>query len=106
MFVDFRSGQKLAWENKVAKGFNTSDVPLEFCLLQGEVAEAFDAWRKHPDSLGEELADAVIYLLGLAEMTGVDLQEAVESKISTNASRTYRRLSNGVMVKDGSGAEE
>jgi hypothetical protein len=43
--VDFRSGQNLAWENKVAKGFNTTDVPLEFCLLQGEVAEAFDAWR-------------------------------------------------------------
>ena len=31
--MDIRSGQKLAWENKVAKGFNTTDVPLEFCLL-------------------------------------------------------------------------
>jgi len=44
--VDIRSAQKLAWQNKVAKGFNTTDVPLEFCLLQGEMAEAFDAWRK------------------------------------------------------------
>jgi hypothetical protein len=44
--VDIRSGQRLTWENKTAKGFNTTDVPLEFCLLQGEVAEAFDAWRK------------------------------------------------------------
>jgi hypothetical protein len=41
--VQIRSAQKLAWENKVAKGFNTTDVPLEFCLLQGEIAEAFDA---------------------------------------------------------------
>jgi hypothetical protein len=41
--MDIRSGQKLAWENKVAKGFNTTDVPLEFCLLRAEVAEAFDA---------------------------------------------------------------
>ena len=48
--MDIRSAQKLVWENKVAKGFNTTDVPLEFCLLQGEVAEAFDAWRKgRPD---------------------------------------------------------
>jgi hypothetical protein len=24
----------------IVKGFNTTDVPLEFCLLQGEIAEA------------------------------------------------------------------
>ena len=53
--MDIRSAQKLVWENKVAKGFNTTDVPLEFCLLQGEVAEAFDAWRKGREDLGEEL---------------------------------------------------
>jgi hypothetical protein len=98
--VDIRSGQKLAWENKVAKGFNTTDVPLEFCLLQGEVAEAFDAWRKERGTVGEELADAAIFLLSLAEMTGVDLQEAVEAKIAKNASRAYRPLGNGVLVKD------
>jgi hypothetical protein len=57
--MDIRSAQKLVWENKVAKGFNTTDVPLEFCLLQGEVAEAFDAWRKGREDLGEELATRV-----------------------------------------------
>ena len=56
-------------ENKVAKGFSTTDVPLEFCLLQGEVAEAFDAWRKGREDAGEELADVAVYLLGLAEIT-------------------------------------
>jgi NTP pyrophosphatase (non-canonical NTP hydrolase) len=89
--VDIRSGQKLAWENKVAK---------EFCLLQGEVAEAFDAWHKGQGTVGEELADAVIFLFSLAEMTGVDLQDAVEAKIAKNASRTYRKLGNGVLVKE------
>jgi NTP pyrophosphatase (non-canonical NTP hydrolase) len=91
--------QELAWENKVAKGFNTTDVPLEFCLLQGEVAEAFDAWRKGRDSAGEELADVAIYLLSLAEMIGVDLQSEVETKIAKNASRVYSRLPNGALVK-------
>ena len=52
--MDIRSAQKLVWENKVAKGFNTTDVPLEFCLLQGELAEAFDTWRKGREDLGEE----------------------------------------------------
>jgi hypothetical protein len=41
--VDFGTGQRLVWENKLAKGFSTDDVPLEFCLLQSEVAEAFEA---------------------------------------------------------------
>jgi len=103
--VDIRSGQKLAWENKTVKGFNTTDVPLEFCLLQGEVAEAFDAWRKGRGSLGEELADVAIYLLGLAEMTGVDLQHEVEAKIAENASRVYRSLPNGVLVKESAKTE-
>lgn len=49
--MEIRSAQKDAWENKVAKGFNTSDVPLEFCLLISEVGEAFEAWRKNPDEI-------------------------------------------------------
>ena len=52
--MQIRSAQKLAWENKVAKGFNTADVSLEFCLLQSEIAEAFDAWRKDREDVGEE----------------------------------------------------
>jgi NTP pyrophosphatase (non-canonical NTP hydrolase) len=97
--VDIRSAQQLAWENKVAKGFNTTDVPLEFCLLQGEIAEAFDAWRKDRGELGEELADVAIYLLSLAEMTGIDLQDEIEGKMAKNTARIYQRLPNGVLVK-------
>ena len=94
--LDIWSGQRLAWENKIKKGFNTTDVPREFCLLYGEVAEAFDAWRKGREDVGEELADVAIYLLSLAEMTGVDLQSAIEAKIAKNASaglRARRRIS-------------
>lgn len=99
--MDFRSAQKLAWENKLAHGFNTTDVPLEFCLLSGEVAEAFDAWRKGGGShMAEELADIAIYLLGLAEMVDADLQRAVEAKLAVNQARTYRRQPNGVLMKD------
>jgi hypothetical protein len=97
--VDIRAGQKLAWENKIKKGFNVTDVPLEFCLLQGEVAEAFDAWRKGRGGTGEELADVALFLFGLAEMLGVDLQAEVEAKIARNAERVYGRLPNGVLVK-------
>ena len=40
-----------------------------------------------------------IYLLGLAEMTGVDLQDEIGSKMAKNAARAYRPLPNGVLAK-------
>ena len=98
--MEIRLVQRLAWANKVEKGFNTTDVPLEFCLLNSEVAEAFDAWRRGRQDVGEELADIAIFLVGLAEMVGTDLQAAIEAKIAVNASRVYRPLGNGVLVKD------
>ena len=99
--TDFADAQRRAWANKVAKGFNTTDVALEFALLHGEVSEAFDAWRKgrHPDDVGEELADVAIYLLGLAEMTDVDLGAEVAVKLAVNEARAYVRLPNGTPVK-------
>lgn len=98
--MDIRLAQKQAWQNKLAKGFNTTDVPLEFCLLNSEVAEAFDAWRRDRPGVAEELADIAIFLFGLAEMVGADLQEAVEAKLTVNAARVYTPLPNGVLVKD------
>ena len=41
------------------------------------------------------MADLAIYLLGLAEMTGVDLQDHIEAKMPKNATRVYQRLPNG-----------
>jgi NTP pyrophosphatase (non-canonical NTP hydrolase) len=87
--VNIADAQKLVWENKVAKGFDKSDVPTEFCYIQGELAEAFEAWRTKSESLSEELADVMIYVLGLATMTNIDLAEAVREKIAKNAKRRY-----------------
>jgi hypothetical protein len=96
----FREAQDRVWANKLAHRFNVTDVPLEFCLLSGEVAEAFDAWRKgRSEELAGELADIAIFLLGLAEMTGADLQSAVEAKLAANEARVYRPLPNGTLVK-------
>ncbi|WP_326593336.1 hypothetical protein [Streptomyces sp. NBC_01294] len=71
--MEIREAQKLAWANKLEKGFNTTDVPLEFGLLTAEVGEAFTAWRKRLPDFGEELADVVLYVAALAEMDRVDL---------------------------------
>jgi NTP pyrophosphatase (non-canonical NTP hydrolase) len=97
--------QAEAWRNKQAKGFDVTDVPMEFMLLIEEIGEAFSAWRKDTGHLGEELADAAIFLAGLAQMTGVDLQAVVEAKLAVNAAREYRSLPNGTRVKDEPAAE-
>lgn len=70
--MDIRSAQELAWENRPAEGFNPTDIPLEFCLL------------------------------GLAEMTGADVQDAVVAKLDNHA-QAYHWLPDGVMVKTAAG---
>ncbi|MFE6844060.1 MazG-like family protein [Streptomyces sp. NPDC057686] len=95
--MDIRSAQQLAWDNKLAKGFNTTDVALEFGLLTAEVGEAFTAWRKKLPDFGEELADVVLYVAALAEMNGVDLESEVERKLAKNRDRVYVRDERGVL---------
>lgn len=97
IIVDIAEVQRLAWANKLAKEFNTADVALEFGLLTAEIGEAFTAWRRRDAGLGEELADILIFLVGVAEMTGTDLAAEVERKLAVNAARQYRRDSQGVL---------
>jgi len=70
-------------------------------FIHGELTEAFDAWRKKLPSLGEELADVVIYLLGLSEMLDINLEEEILRKIEKNKKREYKDI-DGVMqrIKD------
>lgn len=98
--IDFKELQEKVFANKVAKGFNITDVPLELCLIQGELAELFEAWiQRKPDAgeVGDELADIVIYLLGLAEILGVDLEKELLKKIGRNEERKYVRKGGAVV---------
>ena len=82
--MNLKQIQKEVWQNKLNKGFNTTDVNKEFCLLYGEVSEAYEAHIKKKDDLGEELADIAIYLLGLSEMLGFDLETEIKNKVIKN----------------------
>ncbi|MFF4410367.1 hypothetical protein [Streptomyces sp. NPDC001404] len=97
--MDISEAQRLAWENKLDKEFNVSNVELEFGLLWAEIGEAFTAWRKKDPGFGEELADAFLFLAGLAQMNGIDLNGEVARKIEKNRSRVYERDENGVLVR-------
>ena len=93
-----REVQKQIYQNKVNHGFIVTDVNLEFCLMMGEVGEAHKAWREKDAGLGSELADVAIYLLGIAEINGIDLGEEIERKMQINARRVYKQV-NGQWVK-------
>lgn len=90
--------QQSIFANKKSKGFNITNVPLEFCLTEGELSEAFEAWRKNKDNLGEEIADITIYLFGLSSILKIDLGKEIINKIEKNKKREYHR-SKGVLLK-------
>lgn len=97
--MDFKKLQKEVYDNKVNHGFNVTDVNFEFCLTYGELAEAYDAWLKKDGDVGEEMADVVIFLMGIAEILHIDLGEKIEKKIEKNKKRKYTKV-NGVLVKE------
>jgi len=90
--------QRRVLDNKKRRGFNTTNIHEEFCYLYGEVAEAFDAYKKGKDDLGDELADTAIFLMGIAEILGFSLQEEIEKKVEINEKRKFIMV-NGVMTK-------
>lgn len=96
--IDLGKIQKEIYQNKVYKGFNVTDINKEFCLTYGEVSEAYEAWRKKKDDLGEELADVAIYLLGLSEILKIDLEDEILKKVYKNSKREYKII-NGINTR-------
>ncbi len=88
--IDLKQLQKDIYKNKLNKGFNVTDINKEFCLTYGEMAEAYEAWRKKQTDVGEEIADVVIYLLGLSEILNVDLGNEILKKVNKNKYRQYK----------------
>ena len=54
--------------------------------------------KKRKADLGDELVDIAIYLLGLSEMLGKDLEDEIEHKMKINKNREYKEI-NGRMVR-------
>lgn len=96
-----RAFQKGVYDNKVNHNFNVTDINQEFLFLYGEVAEAYEAARRTPNTLGSELADIALYLLGIAEIKGIDLGEEINKKMEINEGRKYTII-NGVEFKQSS----
>lgn len=99
--VELKQLQKAVYQNKVDHGFNTTNVEFEFCLAYGELGEAYQAYLKHKADLGEELADVAIYLLGISEILGIDLEQEILQKMEKNRKRTYKKAGNEYIKIEG-----
>jgi NTP pyrophosphatase (non-canonical NTP hydrolase) len=86
--VDLKELQKEVMRNKLEKGFST-EMASEFCRAHEELSEAFSKWNKNQDGVAEELADVTIFLLGMCEQLGYDLESELVRKININKNRKY-----------------
>jgi len=89
--VDLKQLQKEVMANKLEKGFNTTDVALEFCRGHEELSEAFRKFNLCQGGVAEEFADVTIFLLGMSEILGFDLEKELVKKIEINKKRKYRK---------------
>ncbi|MFH1524828.1 MAG: nucleotide pyrophosphohydrolase [Chloroflexota bacterium] len=67
------------------------NLAISLSLEANEVLEHFQ-WRDDQvdkEELGDELADVALYLLQLASVSGIDLEQAVLKKLEINASREW-----------------
>ena len=67
------------------------NLAISLALETAEILEHFQ-WReeiKDKEELASELADVALYLLELASVTAIDLEEAMLKKLEFNASREW-----------------
>ena len=101
--MDIEEMQKQIYQNKIDKGFDIRDckenIYKQFNFISGEVAEAFEAYHKGLGTVGEELADVAIYIMGLCEILNISLKDEIEKKMEINKNRVYKNV-NGAMIKE------
>ncbi|MES3032274.1 MAG: MazG-like family protein [Patescibacteria group bacterium] len=90
MPVDFKELQKEVMRNRREKGFG-NDIPSDFCRAYEELSEAFSKYNKNQSGVAEEFADVIIFLLGMSDTLGYDLEKELVDKIEKNKNRKYRK---------------
>jgi 8-oxo-dGTP diphosphatase len=67
------------------------NLSISLAVETAEIMEHFQ-WQENvndKEELASEIADVTLYLLQLASVTGIDLEQAVLKKLEVNASREW-----------------
>lgn len=112
--VEVRGAAQVLREFAEAREWAQFHSPKNLVMaLSGEVGELNEVfqWMTEADSFNaasseatakavrEEIADVALYLIRLSDVLGIDLNEAVSSKLATNAAKYPVDLSRGVSTK-------
>ena len=84
-------GSKGWYDDDSPKPQTPRNLAASLAIEAAEVLEHFQ-WRedvKDADELAGELADVALYLLQLASVTGVDLEQAILDKLALNHTREW-----------------
>ena len=78
------------YEAKSKRPQTPRNLSISLALEAAEILEHFQ-WNESFDKedLAEELADVALYLLQLASIAGIDLEQAILDKLEVNASRNW-----------------
>ena len=80
------------WYNSASpKPQTPKNIACSLAIEAAEVLEHFQ-WSdelQNPEALSGELADVALYLLQLASVTGIDLEQAILEKLAINTSRSW-----------------
>lgn len=103
--MDLRELTRAMDEFVAAKGWYRPDSPrlqtprnlaISLSLEAAELLEHFQ-WgeeSQQPQEIAGELADVALYLLQLARVSGVDLEEAILAKLALNYQRSWDAAEN------------
>jgi len=86
--IDLKKLQKDIMDNKRKKGFS-NDISTDFCRAYEELSEAFSKYNKGQPGVAEEFADVIIFLLGMSDKLGYDLEKELVNKVEKNKRRKF-----------------
>jgi NTP pyrophosphatase (non-canonical NTP hydrolase) len=84
-------GEQGWYETTSSRPQTLRNLAISLCLEAAEVLEHFQ-WSdttEEKDELSSELADVALYLLQIASVAGIDLEEAVLHKLEFNYQRRW-----------------
>ena len=76
-----------------------ANINIAFCKTYKKITEAASSINDK-SKLEDKLSDVIIYLLCLAEILGINLENEIEKKIEKNSKRVYKKDKKGVLVKE------
>lgn len=102
-----RTIARACWQTSEDHGWHPEgpvNIPEKLLLIHSEVSEATEAYREpnrqpqetwftetgKPEGIPSELADVVIRVFDLSESLGIDIAEAIATKMAYNHTRPYR----------------